>query len=141
MGLGDVFDDGQTQARSPGQAAAAVVDPVDTLKEAGQVLRFNATALVPDSNNHFGAGTFSLHLDLTVRLAIFNGVVHQVHHGLLQQGRIGSGPEIIGAVQVYGNTPGFCLGLTNLDGRFQHTLDLLGGQKNLPSFGILFYPG
>ena len=40
-----------------------------------------------------------------------------------------------------GDPPGFCPGLTDLNGCFQHPFDFLGSQENLSSFGILFYAG
>src|SRR5690606_22831455 len=44
VGFYDVLDDGQAEAGAAGGAAAAGLDPVEALKDAGQVARRNARA-------------------------------------------------------------------------------------------------
>ena len=95
-----MFDNGQSQTRAADRTAAAGIDPVKPFKDPRQVFRRDARALVPDPDNYLGAFPLGFHLDHPPRLAEFDGIVHQIHQGLFQQGRVDLGPEVFGAIQL-----------------------------------------
>ncbi len=75
VGLGDVLDDGQAQAGAAPLPAPACIHPVKTFKDAGQVLRGNAAALIFDLDDDFGAGPFRFQMDNASRAAEFDGII------------------------------------------------------------------
>jgi hypothetical protein len=133
-----MLDDGQPQSGAADLAAAAGIDPVKPFKDPGQVFRGNTGSAVPHPDEDLGSRALGLHLNSAARLAEFNGIVHQIHQGLFQEGWIDLSPEIFGAMELNGNIPGLGLGLADLDGAFQDPLDFLALPKYLPAFGILF---
>jgi len=112
--LNDVLDNGEPQAGSADLPAPGLVHPVKALKETGEVLFFNADALVTHLDENALIGVFGADPDLTVRMAVFDGIVQEVHHGLFKKGGIDLCLEVLVAGQGNAHVLVVCLCLTGL---------------------------
>ena len=90
MGLSAVLDDRQPEAGAPLVSAACLVDPVESLKQAGEMFRLNAASPVLDLELDAVAELHCIDLHSGIGLAVLDGVGQQVHHGLLEQRRVDS---------------------------------------------------
>src|SRR5690606_12812308 len=80
VGVENVFDDGQPEARTPLISRAALVHPVKALGDAGKVLRSDPDAFVPHRHPHVSIRK-SLRTDLyqASRVAVLDAVIHEVN--------------------------------------------------------------
>src|SRR5882724_2035659 len=83
--LGDMFDDRKSKARAAGLTGASLVDAVEALEDARQVIAWDADAIVRNRNaqlilRHYLTGNS----DLAARLIEANGIVEKVHQSLLE---------------------------------------------------------
>ncbi len=114
-----MLDDGQAEPGAAQVPAARPVHPVEPLEQARQMVRGNPAAPVPDANDDCAGFFRGPHLDAIFRLAVFDRVVHQVHHRLLEQRRIDPRPQPGLALEVDAGVFFAGLDSATLDGRFQ----------------------
>src|SRR3954452_22364891 len=84
MAVEDVLDDGESQAGPALLAALRHADAIEPLRKARQVLRGDACSVIRDRGDEAGsvAAASGLmrqpHSDASARLAVLDGVLHQV---------------------------------------------------------------
>lgn len=103
VNLGDVLDNGQPQPCPPELSASAFIYHIKPLENACQVLFFNAAALVANRNKNFRGVLLNRDCYRTVIRAVLYGIINQIEHRLLNQGRIYFGSDSLLTAQLYRN--------------------------------------
>lgn len=85
VGLDDVFDDCQPEARPADGAAAGGVDTVEAFEQSGQMLFGDPLAAVLDFDQGLMTVLPGLNSHDSPFEAVFDGIAEQIHHGLFQQ--------------------------------------------------------
>ena len=118
MNLADVLDDGKPKAGAADFTAARLVDPKEPLENSGLVFLGNAGSVIPHPDLNLTVASKGRHLNRLFFGAVFNGVVHQVDQGLLQQGDVHLDDDIRGAVEFQAHPAEVGLPLHQLRGGF-----------------------
>src|SRR5437879_4638272 len=98
----DVFYDGKAQTGAAAFARARLVDAIETLEEARQMLESDARAKVADKKLHRFAALRRAQFDAPAFCGVAQGILHQIVEHLLDrvaigvhgEGRRGSDPQL-----------------------------------------------
>src|SRR5438128_615960 len=85
MHLRDVLHDSESETCTAALAAACLIDTVKTLKDTIEVVVWNADPLITHVDDQHIVVLACAHPDVTVRIAIGNGILEQVDDGLLEE--------------------------------------------------------
>jgi hypothetical protein len=97
MDQGNVLDDSQAQTGAAQLATATLVNHVESLEDARDMLLWDAATGVLDVDGNVLVLLTDFDIYLAALVAVFDGVIHEVDDRLLQQRRVDPGLNVFGA--------------------------------------------